>query len=430
MGNNRDFSDSIKLEVIKSNLKKHGGSICCEICNARLNSIDECHFDHIFPFARGGKSSFENCQILCSQCNLRKNDKELEDFVLEEKAKKFLEGVQLNITHDENETNSETVKMMSSKTKSSRLTKEEFDAEIRRFIDKKGDIHKVDFTRSYNHLPSVWYVKEYYGDLNTLKKSFGIEDLSFNWTRERIKEVLIDYVVVHGDVSEKDLKKINGLPSYPCVMKHYSEYASFSFFKQEVLGIKNVYKVWTKEDIIEAGKAFVNEHGKLTEKDLKACNGLPTSKVIYNHFGSINGFQLAIGSPVSQANTFIDKETIEAAVDEYFGDNERVIDSRKAFFESFPIKAAIICKRYGSFESFCSEFGIKCLVVKKASYSKKDIDDVVHNWIFSGKDIPMGKELTSCGLPSMAAIMRYYENWKEPFVIYKRIFDEANRNKS
>ena len=75
MANDRDFSDSIKLEVIKDNLRRYEGSICCEICHVKLISIEECHFDHIYPYAKGGKSSVSNCQILCNDCNLRKNDK-------------------------------------------------------------------------------------------------------------------------------------------------------------------------------------------------------------------------------------------------------------------------------------------------------------------------------------------------------------------
>ena len=406
---NRDFSDSIKLEVIKANLKKNNGSICCETCSAKLNSIDECHFDHIYPYAKGGKSTLENCQILCSECNLRKNDKELQDFVLEEKAKMFLSGAKIdNENADDKSESIDNNENNMIQPQLARLTKEEFDADIQRFIDRKGDIHKVDFTRAYNKLPSVWYVREFYGDLNTLKKAFGIEDLSLNWTRDKIKDALLNYVSVHGDVSEKDLKKKNGLPSYPCIMKYYSEYASFSVFKQEVLGIKNVYKVWTKEEIIASGKAFVEKNGSLTEKDLKAKNGLPTSKVVYNHFGSINNYQRAIGAPVMDSTTYITKEAIESAVDDYFGDRERVVESRKIFFATFPYKPDIIYKRYGSFDNFCSITGIKFLNVKKASYSK---------------------ELTQFGLPSMGSIMKYYESWKEPFILYKKIYDEANRNK-
>lgn len=428
MGNNRDFSDSIKLEVIKNNLRNHNGSICCEACNAKLNSIDECHFDHIYPFAKGGKSTFDNCQILCSECNLRKNDKELQEFMLEEKAKMFLSGEQI----DNVSSNSDPVNLEGSDSvvanQSRKLSKEEFDAEIQRFIDKKGDIHKVDFTRAYNKLPSIWYVREYYGDLNSLKKSFGIEDLSLNWTRDNIKQVLLDYVSVHGDVSEKELKKKNGLPSYPCVMKYYSEYSSFSTFKQEILGIEHVYKVWTKEEVIESGKAYVKENGRLTEKDLKAKNGLPTSKVVYNYFGTIKNYQRAIGAPVMDSTDYISKEMIETAVDELFGDTARVVESRKEFFKSFPYKPDIIRKRYGSFDYFCEVTGVKVINTKKASYSKKDIDDAIHNWIFSGNSIPKAKDLTKVGLPSMSSIMKYYESWREPFIIYKKIYDEANRN--
>ena len=72
---NRDFSDSIKLEVIKANLEKYNGKICCEVCGTQLSSIKDCHFDHIHPFAKGGKSTLENCQLLCADCNLKKNDK-------------------------------------------------------------------------------------------------------------------------------------------------------------------------------------------------------------------------------------------------------------------------------------------------------------------------------------------------------------------
>ena len=64
----RDFSDSVKLSVIKDNLRKNNGEICCAICGIKLLSIQECHFDHIFPFAKGGKSTAENCQILCTDC--------------------------------------------------------------------------------------------------------------------------------------------------------------------------------------------------------------------------------------------------------------------------------------------------------------------------------------------------------------------------
>ena len=64
------------FKLIKANLEKHNGKICCELCGNNLSSIKECHFDHVYPFVKGGKSTLENCQLLCAACNLKKNDKE------------------------------------------------------------------------------------------------------------------------------------------------------------------------------------------------------------------------------------------------------------------------------------------------------------------------------------------------------------------
>lgn len=32
------------------------------------------HADHIKPWAKGGPTTAENCQMLCRDCNLRKSD--------------------------------------------------------------------------------------------------------------------------------------------------------------------------------------------------------------------------------------------------------------------------------------------------------------------------------------------------------------------
>ena len=56
------------------------------------------------------------------------------------------------------------------------MTKELFDKAVAAFIKRKGNISKIDFARGYNKLPSIHYVRKYYGDLNSLKKAFGIED--------------------------------------------------------------------------------------------------------------------------------------------------------------------------------------------------------------------------------------------------------------
>ncbi|MEE1118938.1 MAG: HNH endonuclease signature motif containing protein, partial [Bacteroidales bacterium] len=38
-------------------------------------SIEEMEADHILPWAKGGKTDKDNCQMLCKQCNRRKSDK-------------------------------------------------------------------------------------------------------------------------------------------------------------------------------------------------------------------------------------------------------------------------------------------------------------------------------------------------------------------
>ena len=421
--NARDFSDSVKLEVIKNNLEKNSGKICCESCGEALSSIKECHFDHIYPYAKGGKSTLENCQLLCAECNLKKNDKELKDFILEEKAKSFLCGVSLSEVEPAGGDDVD-VEIYES---SAGMTKELFDAMIAAFIKKKGDISKVDFGREYNKLPSIHYVIQYYGGLTNLKRAFGIEDLSYSWNRETIKGALVSFVAKNGDISQKDMKKSNKLPSIPCVLNYYPELKNFTDIKRELCGL-SVPISWTRETAIEYGKRFVKKHGKITQKDLKAENQLPTSKVIYRFFDSLANYQASVGSVVTEVNEFISKEEITKAVDDYFEGQERVVESQKVFYETFEISPSTISKRYGTFVAFCKEQGITVLVSKKAKYSKREVDDIISKWVKDGNTIPQGKDLAKLGLPSRDVILRYYEDWKEPFYIYANLSEEVNRH--
>ncbi|MCD8334786.1 MAG: HNH endonuclease [Clostridiales bacterium] len=38
--------------------------------------FEQMHADHITPWSRGGKTTPENCQMLCRDCNLRKGAQE------------------------------------------------------------------------------------------------------------------------------------------------------------------------------------------------------------------------------------------------------------------------------------------------------------------------------------------------------------------
>ena len=87
------------------------------------------------------------------------------------------------------------------------MTKEKFDRIVGKFIEEKGDIRQIDFSREYNHLPGISYMVKYYGTLNELKKSFGITDISLNWNRENIKEALVNFVSVRGKITQKDIRK-------------------------------------------------------------------------------------------------------------------------------------------------------------------------------------------------------------------------------
>lgn len=423
----RDFSDSIKLVVIKENLKKNSGNILCEICRKKVSSISQCHFDHIYPYAKGGKSTLSNCQILCNDCNLKKNNKYIEDYLLDKQAKDFLFGKNISNNNVDKEFIL-TAENGNFEIKDKNITKEDFDKYIQDFIDRKGDIHKVDFTREYNHLPSINYVKVFYGDLNTLKKSFGIIDKSLNWNRETIISALSEYIEKKGNIFQNDLIKKNGLPSLPCILSYYPEYKNFTDIKTNLLNLEGV-KSWNKENIIEASKDFLKTHASITQKDLKAVNNLPTPKVITRNFGNMSNYQKEIGSKVFLKNKFISKEEIKEELEKYFNNKERIIESQDSFFKNFKYSPSTIFKRYGGFEKFAKEEVIKVLKTKKARYSKREVDDAISDWIKDGKEIPNSKEFSKFGLPSISVIMKYYENWKEPFLIYKKMFDEINRRK-
>ena len=418
--NDRAFPDSVQYAIVKANLEKNNGIIKCEMCGKQLCSIAECHFDHIVPYAKGGKSVKENCQILCVSCNLSKSDKQLKEFAMEKKAKAFLRGE--TISEDK------SVKIQTPTVKTSvKMTKEVFDAEIQRFINEKGDIHQIDFSREYNHLPGISYMVKYYGTLNNLKTAFGIADISSNWNRETIKEALVSFVQKNGKITQKDIRKENGLPSINCILNYYPEYKDFSDIKRNICGL-DVPERWTRESVIEAGKKYVSKHnGKLTQKDCKSENGLPATTVIYKYFGDIVSFQKIIGAKVS-SNVYVSKEQIEKAVEEYFGEEERIVESRAVFLEGFPYGTEAIVSRYGSFNEFLDGFGIKVVKTKKFKYSKQEVDDAIAEYVKSGKPMPSHHDLSKCGLPTAAVIMRYYEHWQEPFEMYYALYKKVGGN--
>lgn len=217
-----------------------------QLCGKALVSKSECHFDHIFAYSKGGKSALDNCQILCMECNLSKSDKEMHDFMLEQKAKLFMAGETINV---------ETPILNQQTNPDDKMTKGKFDTIVGDFIKKKGSIKKVDFTRDKNGLPSVIYVTKYYGSMKDLKLSFGIK-LDVDWNRDNIWERLVEYSKINPQFKQSDLVKANNLPSLPCILSYYPEYKNFSDVKK-ALGLELNYEFWSKEKVIVACRKYL-----------------------------------------------------------------------------------------------------------------------------------------------------------------------------
>lgn len=416
--NDRFFSESIQYQAVLSNFEQNNGQLKCAFCGKNLTSKSECHFDHILAYAKGGKSTLENCQILCMDCNLSKSDKEMHDFLLEEKAKRFMSGE--NINSDISTTPQPTVII------NERMTKEKFDTIVGEFIKKKGDIKKVDFTRDKNGLPSVVYVTKYYGSMKELKLAFGIK-LDVVWTRENIWERLVEYSKTNPEFKQVDLVKANNLPSLPCILSYYPEYKNFSDVKI-ALGLDLNYELWSKEKVVVACKKYLKTHDKITQRDLRKENGLPTTKVIYNFFGTMQQFQEEIGSIVSKRKEFISKEEILAATEKIVSKSGAMFESRTAFLEIFPYSLSVIIHRFGSFDSFVEQANIKLLNTKKAKYTKQEVDNIVLAYLKNGNSIPTSaKQLSTLNLPSSSTILRFYDDWNEPFVVFSKMISFTSK---
>lgn len=47
----------------------------CRLCGVECNDgLHNIHFDHIIPWSKGGETTLENLQVLCSDCNLAKGN--------------------------------------------------------------------------------------------------------------------------------------------------------------------------------------------------------------------------------------------------------------------------------------------------------------------------------------------------------------------
>lgn len=66
---NREPSARLKVQV----LMRDGNR--CRLCGVECNDgLHNIHFDHIIPWSKGGDTTLDNLQVLCSDCNLAKGN--------------------------------------------------------------------------------------------------------------------------------------------------------------------------------------------------------------------------------------------------------------------------------------------------------------------------------------------------------------------
>ena len=66
----RKISDKLRYQVLK---RDHFKCCACGASPAKDPSV-ELHVDHIVPWSKGGETTLDNLQTLCSKCNLGKSD--------------------------------------------------------------------------------------------------------------------------------------------------------------------------------------------------------------------------------------------------------------------------------------------------------------------------------------------------------------------
>ena len=65
--NIRQFDSDVALSAYHA----QGGK--CAICG-QAKDFKDMHADHIKPWSKGGKTVRENCQMLCTPCNIKKSN--------------------------------------------------------------------------------------------------------------------------------------------------------------------------------------------------------------------------------------------------------------------------------------------------------------------------------------------------------------------
>ena len=432
----RNFSDTTKKNAIVRNLQVNAGEFRCEICNLLLNPSEErFHFDHIEPYAKGGRPTLANCQVLCKKCNLKKSDRELEIFLFEQKAIRLMEEASnIHSNHGKNATKEISTKESELRRQKKEsfleepiLNQEKIDhisvKQILAFVADHGGIKKADLNRRGNQLPTITYVNKKWGGIIPMKEALGIHTGLQKWTRDNVKKALNHWIKQYGELRQTDLTQKNRLPSLPCILRYLPELNNFTEIK-EYFGLERSHETWTKEKAILAGEKFIATHGPcLRQYHLNKANGLPSTKTLDRLFGGLRNYQKRVGSSVYDRNKKKTRADINAAIDKLFDQKDRVVKNKSHFYKKFPFSERAVSRLYGSTDQLFLEYSILETNPKRASFSKEDIDKLIKAFVKKhGGNVPKDRELKGFGLPSKDSIEKFYQNYRQPFIYFFRLY--------
>lgn len=73
----RTFPLDWKVAYFRLNGGSENGYACplCQRVFRGAGDFDELHGDHVIPYSAGGRTTWENLQLLCGSCNLSKSDR-------------------------------------------------------------------------------------------------------------------------------------------------------------------------------------------------------------------------------------------------------------------------------------------------------------------------------------------------------------------
>jgi len=119
---------------------------------------------------------------------------------------------------------------------------------------------------------------------------------------------------------------------------------------------------------------------------------------------------------------------IKDAVIEYFNNGDRIVKNSKEFFDNFKYSKSTVIKRYEDEESFFDANNISVLNRKKSKFTKYEVDQLIIDYVKLGNSFPKNaKQLTKLGLPSRDVIIKFYDTWKEPFIIYEKMHQKIGK---